>query len=106
RFASPVDIGPAARKHPHARFIVYHSGFETGTMEGPYTRATKTVGVNRLITSLLEAGIGPNENVYAELGSTFWYLMRTPTQAAHASRGSGPPGSPPGVARVAPGATG
>ena len=27
--------------------------------------------------------MGPNENVYAELGSTFWYLMRTPTQAAH-----------------------
>jgi hypothetical protein len=29
------------------------------------------------------AGIGPNENVYAELGSTWWYLMRYPTQAAH-----------------------
>ena len=29
------------------------------------------------------AGIGPNENVYAELGSTWWYVMRYPTQAAH-----------------------
>ncbi|MFN2544554.1 MAG: amidohydrolase family protein [Actinomycetota bacterium] len=83
RFASPHDVGPAARKHPHARFVVYHSGFETSTTEGPYTRATRTVGVNRLITSLREAGIGPNENVYAELGSTWWYLMRTPGQAAH-----------------------
>jgi hypothetical protein len=29
------------------------------------------------------AGIGPNENVYAELGSTWWYVMRYPDQAAH-----------------------
>jgi hypothetical protein len=83
RFASPRDIGPAARKHPNAKFVVYHSGFETGTTEGAYTAGTKTSGVNRLITSLREAGVGPNENVYAELGSTWWYLMRTPTQAAH-----------------------
>jgi predicted TIM-barrel fold metal-dependent hydrolase len=83
RFASPMDIGRAAKQHPQAKFVVYHSGFETNTTEGPYTQRTKTVGVNRLITSLREAGIGPNENVYAELGSTWWYLMRTPSQAAH-----------------------
>ena len=83
RFASPEDVGPAARKHPEARFLAYHSGFESRTMEGPYTRATKTVGVNRLITSLRDAGVGPGENVYAELGSTWWNVMRTPTQAAH-----------------------
>ena len=82
RFASPVDVGPAAKQHPNAKFVIYHSGFETGTTEGPYTQRTKTVGVNRLVTSLREAGVGPNENVYAELGSTWWYLMRTPTQAA------------------------
>jgi hypothetical protein len=28
-------------------------------------------------------GIGPNENVYGKLGSTWWYVMRYPTQAAH-----------------------
>jgi hypothetical protein len=83
RFASPEDIGPAARKHPDVRFLVYHSGFETSVSEGAYTNATKTVGVNRLITTLRDNGIGPNGNVYAELGSTWWYLMRTPTQAAH-----------------------
>ena len=33
--------------------------------------------------ALERAGIGPNENVYAELGTTWWNLMRTPTQAAH-----------------------
>lgn len=83
RFASPEDIGPAARKHPAARFVVYHSGFEARQPEGPYTRATRNVGVNRLITSMRRAGIGPNENVYAELGSTWWYLMKEPDQAAH-----------------------
>jgi hypothetical protein len=29
------------------------------------------------------AGIGPNENVYAEIGSSWWYVMRYPDQAAH-----------------------
>src|SRR5207342_2069268 len=82
-FASPVDIGPAARMHPDANLVVYHSGFESGTFEGPFTAATAEVGVNRLIASLERAGIGPNENVYAELGTTWWNLMRTPTQAAH-----------------------
>ncbi len=83
RFASPVDIGPAAKKHPEANFVVYHSGFEARTYEGPYTAATANVGVNRLVASLRMAGVGPNENVYAELGSTWWYVMRYPTQAAH-----------------------
>ncbi len=64
-FASPEDVGPAARRHPDANFIVYHSGFENGVPEGPYTRATAHLGVNRLITSMRRAGIGPNENVYA-----------------------------------------
>ncbi len=40
-------------------------------------------GVNRLITSMLQAGIGPNQNVYAELGTTWYRLMPTPDQAAH-----------------------
>ena len=83
RFSSPQDIGPAARMHPDASFVVYHSGYESDTFEGPFTAATAEVGVNRLIASLERAGIGPNENVYAELGTTWWNLMRTPTQAAH-----------------------
>jgi predicted TIM-barrel fold metal-dependent hydrolase len=81
-YATPADIGGAARKHPEANFVVYHSGFDR-TVEGPYTDATKDVGINRLITSMREKGIGANENVYAELGSTWWYIMRSPEQAAH-----------------------
>ena len=83
RFGSPVDIGPAARRHPDVDFVVYHSGYEAGGPEGPYTAATAEVGINRLVSSLKRAGIGPNEHVYAELGSTWWSVFRAPDQAAH-----------------------
>ncbi|MDQ3148083.1 MAG: amidohydrolase [Actinomycetota bacterium] len=82
-YAAPLDVGPAARDHPDARFVVYHSGYETSGDEGPYTEATRDVGVNRLITSLLDAGIGPGGNVYAELGSTWRSVMGAPEDAAH-----------------------
>jgi uncharacterized protein len=82
-WASPADVGPAARAHPGVRFVVYHSGYESTGTEGPYTAPTAHQGVNRLVTSLRDAGIGPGGNVYAELGSTWWALMRDPTQAAH-----------------------
>jgi uncharacterized protein len=82
-YASPVDVGPAAKAHPTVTFVVYHSGYEAGGAEGPYTEATAHQGVNRLITTLRNSGIGPGGNVYAELGSTWWNLMRDPTQAAH-----------------------
>jgi predicted TIM-barrel fold metal-dependent hydrolase len=81
-YSSPVDIGAAAKANPDIAFVVYHSGYD-GPSEGPYTDATADVGVNRLVSSLRAAGVGPNENVYAELGSTWWNAMRTPTQAAH-----------------------
>ncbi|HEX6261681.1 MAG TPA: amidohydrolase family protein [Actinomycetota bacterium] len=81
--ASPIDVGAAARAHPDVAFIVYHSGFETGISEGPFTRRTAGGGVNRLIASLKRNGIRPGGNVYAELGSTWWYVMRYPDQAAH-----------------------
>jgi uncharacterized protein len=83
RNASPEDVGPAARMHRDVNFVVYHSGYEDELVEGPYTRATANQGINRLITSMRRAGIGPNENVYAELGTTWWNVMRSPDQAAH-----------------------
>ena len=83
-YASPDDVPRAAKAFPDVSFIVYHSGFErVGRREGPYTPATANVGINRLITAMKRAGTGPNENVYAELGSTWWTIMRDPDQAAH-----------------------
>lgn len=82
-FASPVDVGPAARAHPDVRFLVYHSGFEADAVEGPFDPAAADHGSNRLIASMQASGIGPNQNVYAELGTTWWSLLARPDEAAH-----------------------
>ena len=61
-------------------FLVYHSGFDTAVKEGPYDADAKA-GVDVLVRSMQEAG-NPS-NVYAELGSTWRFVMRDPDQAAH-----------------------
>jgi hypothetical protein len=76
------DIGVVARKYPDVTFIVYHSGFEPRNKEGPYN-PENAKGVDSLIKSLEDNDIAPNSNVYAELGSTWRFLMRDPEQAAH-----------------------
>jgi hypothetical protein len=77
KFNDPVDIGRVAKIFPQAKFIVYHSAFgHNGYQEGPYTMGSRQ-GSNALITSLLENGIAPNANVFAELGTT-WQLVSTP----------------------------
>ena len=81
-YSDPVDVGPAASAHPDLDLIIYHSGFDVGPAEGPYDERNDH-GVDRLITSLRKAGIGPGENVYAELGSTWRFVMSRPTEAAH-----------------------
>jgi len=78
------DIGPIAKQFPDINFLIYHSGYVAGAEEGPYRRE-RTDGIDALVTSLLDSGIAPNSNVYAELGSTWRFLaMRDPTSAAHA----------------------
>jgi uncharacterized protein len=74
------DIGPVAKKHPDMTFLVYHSGFDTAVKEGPYDANAKA-GIDVLVRSMQEAG-NPR-NVYAELGSTWRFVMRSPDQAAH-----------------------
>ena len=80
---SPVDVGPAARDHPGVSFVIYHSGYEVGITEGPFSTDSTGLGVNRLIASLRDAGIRPGSNVYAEIGSTWWHLLKKPREAAH-----------------------
>ncbi|WP_428410119.1 amidohydrolase family protein [Hyphococcus sp.] len=79
-----ADIGEAARRHPDINFILYHSGFDLSTPEEAFTPgAGKAAGIDVLCQSLIDAGVAPNSNVYAELGSTWRFLMRDMDQAAH-----------------------
>jgi predicted TIM-barrel fold metal-dependent hydrolase len=78
RYNDPRDIGVVAKAYPNASFVVYHSAYGHQNAlytEGPY-QAGSRVGVNALITSLMENNIGPGSNVYAELGTT-WQLVTT-----------------------------
>jgi len=83
--ADPSDIGPAAARNPDINFVVYHSGFEPNQGGvGPYDPDDPNPqGVDRLIRTLADNGIEANRNVYAELGGTWWFIMRDPTVAAH-----------------------
>ena len=78
------DIGVVAKRFPDVSFLVYHSGFVTGVPERAYTGRGAGDGIDTLIRSLVENDVKPNSNVYAELGSTWRFLMRDPDGAAHA----------------------
>ncbi len=78
------DIGGVARRFPDVKFLIYHSGFVTSVREGPSDPTAKRDGIDTLIHSLVENAVKPGSNVYAELGSTWRFLMRDPEQAAHA----------------------
>jgi uncharacterized protein len=77
------DIGPVAKMFPDVSFLIYHSGFVPAVEERAYGENAGGDGIDTLITSLLESGVRPGSNVYAELGSTWRFLMRDPQQAAH-----------------------
>ncbi|HSW25926.1 MAG TPA: amidohydrolase family protein, partial [Burkholderiaceae bacterium] len=79
-YSTSRDIGPVAKRHPDMTFLIYHAGFDPSVKEGPYDAQAKA-GVDVLVRSMQEAG-NPS-NVYAELGSTWRYVMRDPDQAAH-----------------------
>ena len=88
----PADVGVVAAMFPDVRFMIYHSAYNHGASgpfdsitEGPYaaTGPTARVGVNSLINAMIDNGIGPNANVYAELGSTWRSVMTSPDEAAH-----------------------
>jgi predicted TIM-barrel fold metal-dependent hydrolase len=93
----PRDVGPTAKAYPGANFIIYHSGICSGMsnasgnsvcdrsfIEGPYNESeTDPKGVNAFIRSLKDAGVEPNSNVYAEVGSAIDQVMTNPTSSQH-----------------------
>ncbi|MCH8479466.1 MAG: amidohydrolase [Wenzhouxiangella sp.] len=76
------DIGVVAKRYPELKFLVYHSGFVPGQAEKPYDPEHND-GIDSLIKTVIENDIGHHSNVYAELGSTWRFLMRDPDSAAH-----------------------
>src|SRR5262245_15513827 len=78
------DIGAAAKRFPDVKFLVYHSGFVSTVREQAWDPGAKRDGIDTLVRSLVDNGVKPGSNVYAELGSTWRFLMRDPEQAAHA----------------------
>lgn len=78
------DIGIVAKMFPDMNFLVYHSGFVAEVEEQDFVAGAGRDGIDTLIQSLLDNGVTPNSNVYAELGSTWRFLMRDPNNAAHA----------------------
>jgi predicted TIM-barrel fold metal-dependent hydrolase len=78
------DIGVVAKRFPDVSFLIYHSGFVTGVSERAFSGRGAGDGIDTLIRSLIENDVKPNSNVYAELGSTWRFLMRDPDGAAHA----------------------
>src|SRR4051794_19224157 len=99
RAATPRDIGPAAKQYRGVRFLVYHSGYDTGDKQEPYAGDAKATSdahkVDALIKSLRENDydatrfvkkgkkFGNVPNVWAELGSVWRNVMHDPDQCAH-----------------------
>src|SRR6266545_1033255 len=74
---SPRDVGPAAAAAPDIKFLVYHSGWQSGVAEDhPFNIADAAPqGVDRLIKTVVDSALGPSGNLYAELGTTWFNLM-------------------------------
>ena len=77
------DIGIVAKLYPDMNFLVYHSGFVASVQEQEFIEGAGRDGIDTLIQSVLDNEVAPNSNVYAELGSTWRFLMRDPDNAAH-----------------------
>lgn len=78
------DVGIVAKMFPDMNFLIYHSGFVADVAEQPFEEGAGRDGIDTLIQSLIDNEVGTNSNVYAELGSTWRFLMRDPNNAAHA----------------------
>ena len=83
-YGDPKDIGVVAAMFPDTNFVVYHSAYQFGSADEtqPYTMGSKQ-GVNSLVTACIDNGIGPGMNVYGELGSTWYRIMRDTRSATH-----------------------
>ena len=78
------DVGRVAKRYPDVNFLIYHAGFDPIQEETAFAEGAGTNGIDSLVQTMLDNELGHHSNVYAELGSTWRFLMRDPEQAAHA----------------------
>lgn len=83
RFNGPDDLCAAAALYPDMNFVIYHSAYETQTVERAYDPNRTATGVNSLVKAMDDHGIEPNTNVWCELGTAWREVMGDPTEAAH-----------------------
>lgn len=83
-YGDPKDIGVVAKMFPDTKFVVYHSAYNYGNGDESvgYTMGDKG-GVNSLVTAMMNNGLGTGSNVYGEIGTTWYQVMRNTTQATH-----------------------
>ena len=83
RYSRCDDIGAIARMYPDMNFLVYHSGFDPVQPERAFAEGEGRNGIDSFVQSMLDNGIEPNSNVYADLGTTWNVMRRDPDTAAH-----------------------
>jgi predicted TIM-barrel fold metal-dependent hydrolase len=78
------DVGRIALMFPDVSFVIYHSAFDSGHMEGPYdpNPDPQDGGTDRLSKVVKDNNL-MGKNVYAEMGSTWNMLMRDMMAAQH-----------------------
>lgn len=77
------DLVALSRRYPEMQFVVYHGTYELETRERAYDPGAGRAGIDDLVRALEDHGVGPNENVWAELGTTWREVLRDPDEAAH-----------------------
>lgn len=79
----PRDLVALSRLYPDMDFVVYHGAYEVQTREQAYAPGAGRLGIDSLVQALQDHGVGPNENVWAELGTTWRETLSDPDEAAH-----------------------
>ncbi len=79
----PRDLVALSRQYPDMDFVVYHGAYEIQTRERAYDPVAGRLGIDSLVRELEAHGVGPNENVWAELGTTWRETLSDPDEAAH-----------------------
>lgn len=77
------DVGPAAKTYSDINFIIFHSGYDPSMPEGPFQPGKPKSGADSLVQSVIDNELGLGSNVFAEMGSTWWEVMKKPDEAAH-----------------------